>query len=364
MKLAIIPLICALLLVTAAEQAHAIVNSVTPVPVEKNVRFGGGSTFTVTWRLLRGAGAPFTITSPVGEFRRDQNSNVAWATTRTISRRFTQSQTTLTITETVAVPQSVLRRALETNGGRFIYFRRFADDGVSFDDNSIQLNVAGGTGGEVNLSQATLTFGNGSSFATVAQGAALTAKARVTYAGTGRFSAVWEVGESTGGRSFFRPISTVNRTLSGQREFTLESPALPTLNTGRYEVRLRVTEPGNAFDNPTLSYFVTGGDTQGLGDLPAIGLTAPKSDAAVGKDDVFQWQEVKGASAYRLQVLENTAAQNIVAQQIVQGSSSKLSTFVRAQLQAPAAYLWRVVAVDGQGRVIAASNPRQMRVKP
>lgn len=349
----------------SAKQASAVIASISTSPVSRTVTMGGSSTFTMTWRITRAAGgAPFTVQSRQGEFRRNGNTPVPWVTTRSLSRTFTQNTLTVNITETVTVPQAVMRKALEDNNGVFIYYREFTDDGFATTTaQDIDLQVTGGMAGPLDVAAVTLMFDDGTTFRTVAQDAAMTAKARVSIKGSGQFHAVWEIGDTAGGSSFYRPLQPVTKTLSGKSALLLESPALPTQNTGRYNVRLRVTEPDNIIDIPVLSYFVTAGDNAGHGDIPAMATVSPKPDASVGKDTPFEWQEVKGAAAYRLQILENSAALKLVAAMMVKGHAATLSPFVIGQLQSPAAYRWRVIALDGEGRVIAASTSQLIRTK-
>ncbi len=344
--------------------AKAVIGGIDTTPERRNVTFSSGATFTMTWRIQTTATPPITLKSTRGEFRRDGNTTVPWATTRAITRRVASAPNgVVNVTETVTVPQSVMRNALEQNNGRFIYFRSWTDDNfVGIDEQDIDLVVAAGMGGELSLSQATLTFNNGTTFRTVPKNEELTATARISVNGSGKFRAVWEVGDSTGGSSFFRPIETVNRTLAGKRFLVLESPKLPTSVTGRYEVRLRITDPGNTLDIPTLSYFVTDGDAGEAG-VPRVAVTAPEMNAAIGRDTPFKWQSHNTAVAYRLQVLDKSNG-SPVASQMVKGNESALSAFVIGQLQAPAVYLWRVLAIDDKGNVVGASEPRSFRTRP
>ena len=70
---------------------------------------------------------------------------------------------------------------------------------------------------------------------------------------------------------------------------------------------------------------------------------------------------MKGAAAYRLQVLETGG--RVAASMLVKGTEASLSDFVLAQLQAPATYQWRVSALNTNGDVIASSAPRTIKVK-
>ncbi len=353
-------LFAALFMLLAAQPAQALVTNVQSNPGQRNISFSGGaSSLTVTWIISRtAAGGPVDLRSNPGRLR---VGNAVVSTTPARSKRVSGNPTTITFTETISVPSNVMRLALQSNNGAFVYERDFADDppALTFITGGHNVFVTGGMGGPLSLAEVTLSFDNGSTFTTIQQGGALRAQARIRSNGSGQLRGVWEVSDNGAQSSaFFRPLRTVTVTLTGQRYITEFSPPLPTSSDGRVNVRFRVTDPPGTDIKPQITYFVA--DTQAK-ERGAIAVVAPDDGAAFVDNTPFQWGAVKGAAAYRLQVLD--AGGNHVASMLVKGAETRLSGFARSQLQGPAVYKWRVAAADVDGNVIAISETRSIKVK-
>lgn len=360
MKRTVLFLFAVLAMLLAAQPAQALVTGVQASPAQRNISFSGGaSTLTVTWIITRtAAGGPVDLRAAPGRLR---VGNVVLSTTPARSKRVSGNPTTITFVETVSVPSNVMRLALQSNNGTFEYERDFADDppALTFSTGVMNVFVTGGMGGPLSLAEVTLSFDNGATFTTVQKDGALRAQARIRSNGSGQLRGVWEVSDNGAESSaFFRPLRTVTVTLTGQRYVTEFSPPLPTKSDGRVNARFRITDPPGSDIRPQITYFVT--DTQ-VKKGGALALAAPADGAAFVDDATFQWAAVKGAAAYRLQVLD--AGGNNVASMLVKGTGTRLSGFVRAQLQGPAVYKWRVTASDADGNLVAVSETRSMRVK-
>lgn len=350
-----------LLSIFCATPAMAQVSNAQSVPDETTVNMGPSGTFTITWVVDRNQNGATSVDlrSVPGRFR---VNGVTVATSPTTRRVFPGDPKTMRVVETVRVPQLVMRRALQLAQGLFEYERDF-DDVPPFNAGvtaNVTVRTTGGMGGPVSVSRIELMFGNGSTFATVPREALLTAKAVINSSGSGRLDAVWEVSDANpDGSAFYRPIRNVTRTLSAQQRITIESPALPTKTDGRVNVRFRIKEPLNAVQPPVITYFVTGKQGErGFGKLQTMG---PAGEQPVAGNTTFEWKPVKGAVAYRLQVLD--ASSSVIASQLVRGEQSPLSAFVLGQLQAPASYRWRVVAIGEDGNALASSETRSFRLK-
>jgi hypothetical protein len=125
-------------------------------------------------------------------------------------------------------------------------------------------------------------------------------------------------------------------------------------------VRFRVTNPPGSDIRPAISYYVVG-EGDGKDHPYKINVSAPASDAHVAAGTGFKWSTVKGAAAYRLQLLD--LSNNPVAAMLVRGNETALSAFVLAQLQGPATYRWRVTALNSEGGIIGTSGTRAIKVK-
>jgi hypothetical protein len=357
-----IKLVCAalLMLVVTAGPCFAITN-VQAVPDQKNVTMGPGATITFTWVIDRNlnGGNSVDVRSPNGIFR---VNGVQVATSPALRRIIPGDPKTFRIVESVAVPMAVMRRAIEVGQAQFTYDRDFDEAPFGAPVNgSLDVRVTGGMGGPISVARIQLTFDNGgTTFTTVPRGSELRARAQINTSGSGRLDAVWEVSEpNPDGSAFYRTLKAESRTLTAQQRIVIESPLLPTKSDGRINVRFRVKEPFNALQPPVITYFVTGQPgTQGVGKLDSSG---PSNDVAVNGSTLFKWAPAKGAVAYRVQVMD--AADGVIASQLVRGTQTTLSAFVLGQLQAPATYRWRVVAINEEGDGISASGARSFRLK-
>ena len=340
-----------LLSVFCAAPAMAQVSNAQAVPDETTVNLGPSGTFTISWivdRNINGANS-VDLRSLPGRFL---INGVPVATSPSTRRVFPGDPKTMRVVETVRVPQLVMRRALQQTQGLFEYERDF-DDVPPFNA-GVTANVT------VRTTRIELMFSNGSSFTTVMRESNLTAKAVINSSGSGRLDAVWEVSDANpDGSAFYRPIRNVTRMLAAQQRITVESPPLPTTSDGRVNVRFRIKEPLNAVQPPVITYFVTGKEGErGTGKLQTMG---PAGEQPVAGNTTFKWKPVKGAVAYRLQVLDS--ANSVIASQLVRVTESPLSAFVLGQLQAPASYRWRVVAIGEDGNALASSETRSFRLK-
>lgn len=349
----------ALAILIAASPASALVTGVTSNPDTRNITFNGGSsTLTVVWVIDRTtAGGPVDLRSPPGRLI----AGNLLVNTPVRRKLVPGNPATITFVDTVTVPAAIMRSALRNSGGQFQYFRDFSDDppANTIQTGQIDVFVTGSMGGPLSLSQVTLQFDNGATYNTVHRNDPLRAKALIHSGGSGQLAGVWEVSEGEN-ESFFRPIRTVNITLTGQRIITEISPPLPTQSDGRRKVRFRVTNPPGSDIRPAITYYVTGaGDGK---DHPyKISVQAPASDALVSAGTGFKWTPVNGAAAYRLQLLD--LADNPAAAMLVRGNETALSAFVLAQLQGPATYRWRITALNSEGGIIGTSVTRAIKVK-
>ena len=354
-------LVAAVLCGIAAMPAFALVGSVKPSPASGSVSFGPAATFTVTWSILRGGApnSPVIVTGAPGVFKPTGASATILGTTPGMTRSFPGNPGAVIITETFVIPETVMRWALEHNNGQFVYQRSFADDppGLTFVAGTVFLNTTGGMGGPIGVTNVNLTFNDGTSFRSIQQGAPLTAIAHVKSTGSGQLNAVWEVSEANAdGSAFYRPIRTISQSLSGQHYIELESPLLPTTLEGRENVRFRVTAPVNAIASPVISYFVTP-----AAKAVAVEVLGPEAGARATRTTKFQWKAVRGAVAYRLQVI--TSSGKVAGSMLVKDDQASLSPFVLAQLKASGDYQWRVIALGRDGGLLGESRPRAVNVR-
>jgi hypothetical protein len=166
----------------------------------------------------------------------------------------------------------------------------------------------------------------------------------------------------------------------------LASPLLPTDSAGLYLVRLRITDPAPGFDIPVVRYFVA--DERTGARLPALSLAlvTPPNQSLLTGDTTFVWEGIRGARAYQLEIYlkpsttadglpdlggepMNTAPTSVPSTppttgMLVSGAQTRtiLSSAARSHLIAGRTYVWRVLAIGGDGSVVGESPARELRM--
>ncbi len=393
--------LAAVLALTAAP-VWAAITSVTAIPGQANVAIGRSTTLTVTWSLFVTLGATtatcssgtHTIASSQGVLILDVDGTI----TRIIPHRLSKTvnlatNSTVTLTETYTVPPDVVALVRKLGRAQLSYYRAFTDTGTDNvtacggNNGSQNLYVTGSSAAGFSVERMALHFDDDSTVRLLARGAKLHASADVTYGGAGQVVGVWEVADptSTLGTPVFRPLQVVRRHLGAGGQATLHSPQLPTDQLGLYVLRLRITDPGVAFDIPEIRYFV-----MNEGDLPKppapMNQTAPDDNSSIGPQTRFGWSAIDGAKVYQLELyavprrsvadtlpdLGGGAAADSGATKIsgppltgmvipADRTETVLSPVTLGHLRAGGDYVWRVLAVDADGRVVGASPLRRLR---
>jgi hypothetical protein len=386
----------------SATLAQAAVIGLNVAPSSQNVAIGQTGTVTVTWTVVNSLLTPST-TSTVTSFG-------AFLPSCTLSPPFvlgtlanpvltstvpTGGATTVTqsVVDTVIVPADLIQRARDAGLSTFFYLRRFfvpptieaADPGRFA---CVALNITGSAGAGFSVSREALSFDNGAPVRIAARGQKLQALAQISYTGIGLLQGVWEVAEppTTSGEPIYRALSQVRQSLVLGDTQKLESPDLPTGQTGLYLLRFRITDPPPAFTAPVIRYFVAEG-RPGAG-LPAqpLALGSPPPGAVLTPDTSFTWDSIEGASAYQLEIYATGRATDVVLPELGAGrgpstedvaralsrapvagvlvpgnrTQTMLSAAMRARLQHGQGYLWRVLAIGKDGSVFGQSPMRQL----
>jgi hypothetical protein len=258
----------------------------------------------------------------------------------------------------------------------------------------VVINIGGGSSGLLNISRMALKFDTDEIVRVASQDEKLKAIAELNYNGTGLFDAVWEVASpsSTRGTPVFAPLWVMRQYLGAGRNAILQSPHLPTSQTGLYMVRLRVNQPGVSFEYPVLQYQVVPEAKVGKasGELSVISQTSPLPFAVYQPATEFRWKAIKGAKAYQLEIhkmdtsapdrssnkvqvyspdVNKTSSSNLATEsKPVTGivlpatkTSVKLSAMSQQYLQQGHRYRWRVIAIGTDGSVIGVSGMQEIQ---
>jgi hypothetical protein len=291
--------------------------------------------------------------------------------------------------ETLIIPKSVFLRAQQLGVGRVVVNRTFTDGTEAFSA-SFQLPLGGAS--LFQITRVDLHFPDGERSKVVVKDDPLRAVVDINYLGTGQLLAIWEWAPvMSGGTPLFRPLpATITRrpedinsadyyaprnTMTMVREYltsfkrvSLQSPPLPTDKPGNYVLRLRIDSPEVQFTLPVIQYYVN------LEPLPApeaerdllpLIVTSPPPGGVAMPAMNFKWSGVPGTAVYRFEVyLDEGLKSGMVTGALIRGDLSDLvlSPLVHDHLQSGKEYWCRIVSVDSNGQLHAASKPFRMQV--
>jgi hypothetical protein len=365
--------------------AMADIQGVSGSPSPSNVAITGGSV-SITWTVSRDSAPPTaTLKSTQGVFR--AGATVVGTVDKVLARPVTGA-VTVTVPESLFVPRNVMVRAQELGFGTLTYKRTFDDTGAA-GAGGIILVMTGSSGGAFSIRRIELRFDNDSPIRILPRGEPLRAYALINFNGTGLFQAVWEVADptSTAGEPIFRPLRIVRQHLTAGRRVKLWSPRLPTLVGGIHLLRLRITEPDPAFDDPLIRYFVAPEPPREVAPpIVSMQLESPRQMSPLAPDTRFAWRAVPGARAYQLEIFsappvgaveppdtdlygtpvaepEGPAGETVTGV-LVPGdvTQTSLAALSRQHLEPGRSYRWRVRAIGPQGTFIGASPVRDIYI--
>ena len=365
---------------------HAAITAVTPSPRATRVPLNQPASLTLVWSVTNSTTAPtVTVSSTRGVFSTPTSVTLGSIPT-TLSRTVTGSTTT-SFTETILVPSDVIYRAHKLGFNSLVYQRTFTEDGASALAGNVTLNITSAGGSSFSVSRLALYFDDGSQVRVLPLKDPISVQADVGFVGIGLLQGIWEVAEpaSTAGNPAYRPLQTVHQYFVGSSKQVLRGPALPTDSTGIYLVRFRITEPQPGFDIPVIRYFVSSGKPGVMGLPPlTLALNRPSHYALLSPDTKFSWRAIKHARAYQLEMYAKSPESDLpelggdadtlatiaaalsrppVTGMILPGgqTDTALSTTARRHLRSNGAYLWRVLAIDEDGAIVAVSQVREIR---
>jgi hypothetical protein len=391
--------LAAALLALSTAPAWANITSVAAVPASANVAVGRSTTVTVTWRVTADSTCGLglhTVSSPQGVLVTTIDGGGrpvvrALSGTYNVVAATANVSTVLSFTETFSVPADVVDYLHRGGAVSMTYRRIFTEtyNNTVCDTNSgsMTLNFTGSAGAGFSVDRLSLRFDDDSTVRLLARDSKLAATADVTFAGSGLLAGVWEIADpsSTLGTPVFRPLTLVRQQLAAGGRVTLHSPALPTDRLGLYLLRLRITDPQVPYETPMIRYFV-----MNEADMPRppapMNQTAPDDNSSVGPQTEFGWTAIDSAKLYQLEVYPMPAASvadglpDLGGGPALETNAGKisgppltgmvvpaertrtvLSVVTLGHLRSGESYLWRVLALDDQGRVVGASPLRRLK---
>ncbi|OQX31428.1 MAG: hypothetical protein B0D94_06040 [Candidatus Sedimenticola endophacoides] len=390
-----------LLLLLLPGLARAVVNSVSVTSVSTSrVALGQPATAIIRWGVsgsgpaATGAPPPTIVRSTGGTFQdtEDAPGIILGSTPGTLSSTVTGSYS-VSFTESVVIPASVIYKAYKNGLASFVLYRRFNDGYApgTYAHAAATFRITGGANAGFNINRQALYFDDGSRLRLLSPGQPLSALSELRYSGSGLLRGVWELAtpETTDGEPVYRRLQTVRRVLGGGGRVLLPSPALDTALAGRYLVRFRIEEPVTGFDDLLIEYHVGRAEPQ---QAPLdLELDTPRHGAFLHPDTHFRWRPVAGASGYRLELFEGERdaapldglmawqdtrqaeldprrlrAAPVSGAALPSGQTGvTLSDLSRGHLQPGRGYWWRVLAIGADGRLtLTAMESEAKAVSP
>jgi hypothetical protein len=350
MKKMLLTLIAIISLAGAAGNANATISSVSVNPSSRNIGANTPAIIPASWTANRAGGVgSVTVSSPSVVIRLGSvNGPILLTTSKSLSKTQTivNNNTPYIFSEAITVPRNVVYTATKA-GQPLVIVRIFTDQSdAGVNTGVMQANISGGNSADFGISQVTLTFDDGSSSCVSKAGKKRTALARINASGTGIIRGAWQV-RSGGGLGSFRTLRTVQVSASGNT--IIQSPSLPTAAPGeRMEVRLAIESPELNFPIPSISCGISGENSVMVNsdkEQQTVKVISPAPNSPINSETEIKWEAVKGAKAYRIEILADENGTPVAAQLAKpENASAKISPLTLEKLDVNGRYIVRVVA--------------------
>jgi len=360
-------ILCLLLSLPFTAGASLGSGTATNLSGARNISYTTQTTATIRWSMQRTflrLPPGETVISSSGTFTDAGNTIVLGTVNKALSKSKPVSPSdSFNFSETILIPRDVLFKAYKQNV-RTLYYRRNFTDCPAAECSQITIAASfaltGSPAGVFNVTGYSLRFQDAALTPIIGQDQALQAEARIHVTGTGTIRGVWEVASpgSTAGTPLYQTLQLVVRQLSSGQDTPILSPALPARQSGNHLVRFRFLAPELREEPPVLQYVVRVAPT-----LPTITLMAPRDGATANQDTVFQWDAVRNANGYKIELFDRNPQENSYPITPVTGmllrsgtNSTSLPGSLMERLESGQRYWWHLLALDDGGNIIAASD--------
>ena len=362
--------------------AQAQIQSATVSNANPRVSITSTAHSQVTWSIAEASanGGNVSVSSGSGVFLAPDNSVLGTvARVLSASRNTTSNAATIfTFNEGVTIPLVVIQQAQKKGFGGFRYVRQFSDtpDNDTRTVSAIFRISGGSLGGVLSVQRVAMSFDDGRGNIIVSPQSEISARAMLKYTGSGLLEYSWELATpgSTGGQPYFVTLISRKQYLLSGRSVVLQSPRLPTASAGQYIVRLKINRPATPFSIPVIRYTVnSSGQFHPQLSIKPLPVKGPLDGSILSENSYFEWQAVARAQAYQLEIytrpLRDADISGINPHPPLTGmivpahmTRLKLGDLTRGHLNSGEDYYWRVIALNQQGRIIARSAFRRIRV--
>ncbi len=317
-------------------------------------------------------------------------------------------------TDIMAIPPSVVRRAYQAavqgESAGFFYVRRFVSTAGGPDQfvNVTCRMTGGGARVPFALTNVELKTPKGEPILFLKADEKLPEiVAEIQYNGTGRLKGRWEIVqpgeelpddrdllteatlplEQRGTQRRYTQIARFNEFLQPLGKYKLPlkiTTRIPTLAAGQYLLLLRIEATDDkesdsnlavlgvgsgivhsgavaSFPMPTLKFFVSGEDIKEK--WADTALVFPPTNTAVEKGQplIFTWKELPDATAYRLEVLDESEKVILSAITLAPTNSYRAPSWFWERYGA-SGLAWRVIAIDESGKLISQTKARKLLI--
>ena len=349
--------------------------TVTATPPNSNISIGMTNAVQIYYRAFELDAPPFSAISTQGRFE-TEDEFLLGTTSSSVTIQLVNNQGTAS--ESVLVPASVIKAALEINS-RIYYRRIFSSIDYGSANTEVLFQIVPSSAGQFSLTRLEMAFNppmasnstrpsSGGRITVAKNTRGLTATATLAYNGSGTLRGQWKVD----GQIVNHVTQYFN---AGIREIAITSPitpSFPTYATGLHRVEFEVIDPAPGFREPVIFYFVNNDPVGPPADSLKL-VTPIERDHIQPKPDmlpVFSWQPVGNGLIYHFQIYgieSNTAQQNIaqldfsnhkpLVAALTKEPSYSISIFDLPRIIPGIPYIWQVKAYDGQ-TLVATSLSR------
>lgn len=346
----------ALILMTAvlpffASNVFAVGSGVQAIPASRVAPFNAASAVPASWRYTRVANpGQATVESAAIEVRLGSASGTLLSTiNKNLSRTqvFPNSVDIVNFSETISLPRDLVGRA--SKAGQPLYIvRNFTENGyVSTISANIKVSFGSSSSSSFDVQSVELTFDNGTTSCIAKPGDKRVAVATIASTGTGQLHGSWQIRKG-GSFGSFSTLKTVNTVLVSGRATKIESPELPLDESERLDVRLVIDSPAISYSVPQLTCDVSGKGVHNRSEKD-IGkqakVIAPAKRGLINATTEISWEPVKGAKAYRVEIITEENGEPVAAQMVKAGTTkAKPSALTVDKLNSTDYYFVRVIA--------------------
>lgn len=264
------------------------------------------------------------------------------------------------VSESVRVPYSVMKKAQQLGVSSFFYNRVFAFSGSSCNTVNAAINIAikmtGASSVALHVSRMQLYFGNRRADITVNKNQNIPLSVDLKVYGKGMLKGYWEVDG--------RILSRVYKQINYGHSITLivpKIPGLPTYETGTHRVRFVVTYPELSISIPQAIYFVK---EQPSVVSSTIKLISPKNGGMLNADVwEFTWKPILRIDTYLIEFYKSGERKPLFSALSKSSAYTVPSYIMKKIFNTKGVYSWKVRGYNSLSNQIGVSETRDFLLK-